>query len=170
MKLFLNSFHIDHYQAMFVTPLYDSPGSWSKNPPVSATTYLKAFRSSTLSSVQFPWMLSFCKTTPGFQFGLAFPCVLGTQPFSATGMCSEETNCFPLSAFSQTCHLADMQVIPMCGDSPSFSIAFNRSNIYYPRVSISGTYDLREILKGLGVTDGFINHADLSGIAGKVIL
>lgn len=65
-------------------------------------------------------------------------------------MCSEVTNCFFLPVF----FLADMQVIRVTvwGNSPSFSTAFNRCNIYYPRVSISGTYDLREIFKALGVT------------------
>lgn len=39
----------------------------------------------------------------------------------------------------------------------------------FPRVSISTKYDLREIFKGLGVTDGFFNDAALSGIAEKLI-
>lgn len=60
-------------------------------------------------------------------------------------------------------------MIPTCSDSSSFSIAFNRRDSYFPRVSISGIYDLREIFKGLGVTDAFINRADLSGTAEKLI-
>lgn len=148
-----------------MTPLV--PGT--RLPLVPATAYLKASRNSTLSSVQFPWMPLLLQNHPKF---LVWPCI---------SLCSGNTaifnnrnvqwgNSFPLPVFSQTCHLPHMQVIPLCGDSPSFSIAFNRSNIYYPRVSISSTYDLREIFKGLGVTYGFINHTDLSGIAGKVIL
>ena len=62
-----------------------------------------------------------------------------------------------------------MPVIPTCGDQPSFSIVFNRRDLCFPRASISGTYDLRESFKGLGVTDAFINHDDLSGIAEKLI-
>lgn len=174
MKLFLNSFHIDYYQAngksilsvLYMTPLAPGARVHLSQPPLT-TKHPGAPHSLLCNS---PGLLSFHKTTQNFQFGLAFPCVLGTQPFSTTGMCSEVTNGFPLPVFSQTCHLAGMQVIHMCGDSPSFSTAFNRSDIYYPKISISGTYDLREIFKRLGVTDGFITHADLSGIAGKLIL
>lgn len=60
-------------------------------------------------------------------------------------------------------------MIPMCGDSASYSTAFNRRHSCFPIVSISGIYDLREIFKGVGVTDAFINYADLSGIAEKLI-
>lgn len=86
MKLFLNSFHIDYYQAhgksMFVSPLYDSPGSWSKSPPVPATAYHKASRSSTLSSVQFPWTALLSQNYTKF---LVWPCI---------SLCSGDTAIF----------------------------------------------------------------------------
>lgn len=37
-----------------------------------------------------------------------------------------------------------MLVIPMCGDSPSLPVAFNRRDSCLSRVSVSGTYDLRQ--------------------------
>lgn len=169
MKLFLNSFHTDHYQAMFVSSLYDSPGSWSKNPlsqPPLISKHPGPPHSLLCNSLGHS---PFAKLHQISTLALHFPVFWGHSHFQQQE-CAVKKQTFPLPVFSQTCHLADTQVIPMCGDSPSFSIAFNRSNIHYPRVSISGTYDLREILKGLGVADGFINRADLSGIAGKVIL
>ncbi|XP_006025544.1 alpha-1-antitrypsin-like [Alligator sinensis] len=39
--------------------------------------------------------------------------------------------------------------------------------LHVPRVSVSGTYDLSEIFKRLGMTDVFSDHGDLSGITGK---
>uniref|UniRef100_A0A8C8RU91 Serpin domain-containing protein n=1 Tax=Pelusios castaneus TaxID=367368 RepID=A0A8C8RU91_9SAUR len=40
-------------------------------------------------------------------------------------------------------------------------------DLYIPKFSISGSYDVQEILKRLGVTDVFENYADLSGITGQ---
>ncbi|XP_018762813.3 alpha-1-antitrypsin-like [Serinus canaria] len=42
-----------------------------------------------------------------------------------------------------------------------------RMELHIPKVSISGTYDLKRILMSLGVTDVFSNRADLSGITGN---
>ncbi|NWW39784.1 A1AT protein, partial [Panurus biarmicus] len=42
-----------------------------------------------------------------------------------------------------------------------------RMELHIPKLSISGTYDLKRILMNLGVTDVFSNWADLSGITGK---
>ncbi|NXS38532.1 A1AT protein, partial [Pomatostomus ruficeps] len=42
-----------------------------------------------------------------------------------------------------------------------------RMELHIPKVSISGTYDLKKILMNLGVTDVFSNWADLSGITGN---
>uniref|UniRef100_A0A8C5IM59 Serpin domain-containing protein n=1 Tax=Junco hyemalis TaxID=40217 RepID=A0A8C5IM59_JUNHY len=39
--------------------------------------------------------------------------------------------------------------------------------LHIPKLSISGTYDLKRILMNLGVTDVFSNRADLSGITGN---
>uniref|UniRef100_A0A452J606 Serpin domain-containing protein n=1 Tax=Gopherus agassizii TaxID=38772 RepID=A0A452J606_9SAUR len=39
-----------------------------------------------------------------------------------------------------------------------------RIELYIPKFSISGSYDVKEIFKRLGVIDVFENHADLSGI------
>lgn len=38
------SFHIDHYQVMFVSPLYDSPGSWNKTPPCPSHCLSQSFQ------------------------------------------------------------------------------------------------------------------------------
>lgn len=39
--------------------------------------------------------------------------------------------------------------------------------MHIPKVSISGTYDLKKMAMNLGVTDVFSDQADLSGITGK---
>lgn len=39
--------------------------------------------------------------------------------------------------------------------------------VHIPKVSISGTYDLKKMAMNLGVTDVFSDQADLSGITGK---
>lgn len=39
--------------------------------------------------------------------------------------------------------------------------------MYIPKLSISGTYDLKKMFMNLGVTDVFSDQADLSGITGK---
>jgi len=39
--------------------------------------------------------------------------------------------------------------------------------VYIPKLSISGTYDLKKLFMNLGVTDVFSDRADLSGITGK---
>ncbi|NXH41354.1 A1AT protein, partial [Dicaeum eximium] len=47
------------------------------------------------------------------------------------------------------------------------SLQRRRMELHIPKVSISGTYDLKRILMSLGVTDVFSNRADLSGITGN---
>ncbi|NXO19685.1 A1AT protein, partial [Cisticola juncidis] len=47
------------------------------------------------------------------------------------------------------------------------SLQRRRMELYIPKLSISGTYDLKRILMNLGVTDVFSNRADLSGITGN---
>ncbi|NXQ33387.1 A1AT protein, partial [Alaudala cheleensis] len=42
-----------------------------------------------------------------------------------------------------------------------------RMELHIPKITISGTYDLKKILMNLGVTDVFSNQADLSGITGN---
>ncbi|NWT51281.1 A1AT protein, partial [Erythrocercus mccallii] len=42
-----------------------------------------------------------------------------------------------------------------------------RMEVHIPKLSISGTYDLKRILMNLGITDVFSNQADLSGITGN---
>lgn len=39
--------------------------------------------------------------------------------------------------------------------------------VHIPKVSISGTYDLKKIFMNLGVIDVFSDQANLSGITGK---
>ncbi|KAJ7409289.1 Alpha-1-antitrypsin [Willisornis vidua] len=43
-----------------------------------------------------------------------------------------------------------------------------RIEVHIPKLSVSGTYDLKKILMNLGVTDVFSDQADLSGITGKL--
>ncbi|XP_057882509.1 alpha-1-antitrypsin-like [Melospiza georgiana] len=47
------------------------------------------------------------------------------------------------------------------------SLKRRRMELHIPKLSISGTYDLKRILMNLGVTDVFSNQADLSGITGN---
>ncbi|NXJ14592.1 A1AT protein, partial [Odontophorus gujanensis] len=47
------------------------------------------------------------------------------------------------------------------------SLKRRRMEVHIPKVSISGTYDLKEMIMNLGVTDVFSDQADLSGITGK---
>ncbi|NXX73504.1 A1AT protein, partial [Urocolius indicus] len=47
------------------------------------------------------------------------------------------------------------------------SLQRRRMEVYLPKLSISGTYDLKKMFMNLGVTDVFSNLADLSGITGK---
>ncbi|XP_059135114.1 alpha-1-antitrypsin-like [Peromyscus eremicus] len=44
------------------------------------------------------------------------------------------------------------------------------ANLYFPKLSISGTYDLETVLSPLGITQVFSNGADLSGITEDVPL
>ncbi|XP_042301432.1 alpha-1-antiproteinase 2-like [Sceloporus undulatus] len=45
------------------------------------------------------------------------------------------------------------------------SLEIRRIDLYLPRFSLTGSYDVGEIFKKLGVTELFTNHADLSGIS-----
>ncbi|NWX47836.1 A1AT protein, partial [Steatornis caripensis] len=47
------------------------------------------------------------------------------------------------------------------------SLEIWRLEVYIPKLSISGTYDLKKMFMNLGVTDVFSDRADLSGITGK---
>ncbi|XP_037249640.1 alpha-1-antitrypsin-like [Falco biarmicus] len=47
------------------------------------------------------------------------------------------------------------------------SLEKRRIEVHMPKISISGTYDLKKMLMSLGVTDVFSDRADLSGITGK---
>lgn len=38
--------------------------------------------------------------------------------------------------------------------------------LYFPRFSISGTYEISDTLRKMGIVDVFTNQADLSGITG----
>lgn len=40
--------------------------------------------------------------------------------------------------------------------------------MHIPKLSISGTYDLKKMFMNLGVTDVFSDRADLSGITGRL--
>ncbi|XP_078516231.1 alpha-1-antitrypsin-like [Lissotriton helveticus] len=46
----------------------------------------------------------------------------------------------------------------------SLKSSWGSARLYVPRFSISSTLDLKDILEGLGMTDMFSDHADLSGI------
>ncbi|XP_009958701.1 PREDICTED: alpha-1-antitrypsin-like [Leptosomus discolor] len=47
------------------------------------------------------------------------------------------------------------------------SLERQRIEVYIPKLSILGTYDLKKMFMNLGVTDVFSDRADLSGITGK---
>ncbi|NXV10391.1 A1AT protein, partial [Cettia cetti] len=47
------------------------------------------------------------------------------------------------------------------------SLQRRRMEVHIPKLSVSGTYDLKRILMNLGVTDVFSHRADLSGITGN---
>ncbi|NXW50119.1 A1AT protein, partial [Nyctiprogne leucopyga] len=47
------------------------------------------------------------------------------------------------------------------------SLERRRIEVYIPKLTISGTYDLKKMFMNLGVTDVFSDRADLSGITGK---
>ncbi|XP_025902270.1 serine protease inhibitor 2.1-like [Nothoprocta perdicaria] len=42
-----------------------------------------------------------------------------------------------------------------------------RVNLHLPKTSISGSYDIKELLEEMGITDVFSSNADLSGITGS---
>ncbi|NXW13926.1 A1AT protein, partial [Circaetus pectoralis] len=48
------------------------------------------------------------------------------------------------------------------------SLERRRIEVYIPKLSISGTYDLKKMFMNLGVTDVFSDRADLSGITGRL--
>ncbi|NXM72174.1 A1AT protein, partial [Serilophus lunatus] len=48
------------------------------------------------------------------------------------------------------------------------SLQRRRIEVHIPKLSVSGTYDLKKILMNLGVTDVFSDQADLSGITGNL--
>ncbi|KAG3260441.1 corticosteroid-binding globulin [Ictidomys tridecemlineatus] len=47
----------------------------------------------------------------------------------------------------------------------SMSLARSQVHLYIPKVSISGTYDLRGVLEDMGIEDMFTNRANFSGIS-----
>ncbi|NXQ95805.1 A1AT protein, partial [Sagittarius serpentarius] len=47
------------------------------------------------------------------------------------------------------------------------SLERRRIEVHIPKLSISGTYDLKKMFMNMGVTDVFSDRADLSGITGK---
>ncbi|XP_009688044.2 alpha-1-antitrypsin-like [Struthio camelus] len=47
------------------------------------------------------------------------------------------------------------------------SLERRRIEVYIPKLSLYGTYDLKKMFRNLGVTDVFSDHADLSGIIGE---
>ncbi|XP_074887172.1 alpha-1-antitrypsin-like [Buteo buteo] len=48
------------------------------------------------------------------------------------------------------------------------SLERRRIEVHIPKLSISGTYDLKKMFMNLGVTDVFSDRADLSGITGRL--
>ncbi|NXA11255.1 A1AT protein, partial [Sapayoa aenigma] len=48
------------------------------------------------------------------------------------------------------------------------SLQRRRIELHIPKLSVSGTYDLKKIFMNLGVTDVFSDRADLSGITGNL--
>lgn len=93
--------------------------------------------------------------------------VLGTQPFALKWICREVTNCFSLPGSHGLCHVVGMPVISTCSVLPSFSIAFTR-RVLLSKSLYSGTSDLRDF-QSTRCNWCFINHADLSEIAGTLI-
>ncbi|XP_062974059.1 alpha-1-antitrypsin-like [Elgaria multicarinata webbii] len=47
------------------------------------------------------------------------------------------------------------------------SFTYEEIHLYIPKFSISASYDVKDILQRLGVTDAFSDNADLSGITGQ---
>ncbi|XP_015720870.1 alpha-1-antitrypsin-like [Coturnix japonica] len=52
----------------------------------------------------------------------------------------------------------------------SLSFKLRRINLYLPKFSISGSYDVKELFLKMGVTDMFSNNADFSGVAEDTLL
>lgn len=45
-----------------------------------------------------------------------------------------------------------------------YVIFYRKIHLHIPKFSISGTYDVKKIVKQMGMTDLFTEYADLSGI------
>ena len=54
-----------------------------------------------------------------------------------------------------------------CLTALSFSLFNRRLNLQLPKISISGSYDVKNLLKEMGITEVFSSNADLSGISGS---
>lgn len=48
-----------------------------------------------------------------------------------------------------------------------FSLFNRRADLHLPKISISGSYDVKSLFKEMGITDVFSSNADLSGISGS---
>lgn len=49
----------------------------------------------------------------------------------------------------------------------SFSLFNRRLDLRLPKISISGSYDVKNLFKEMGITEVFSSNADLSGISGS---
>lgn len=54
-----------------------------------------------------------------------------------------------------------------CFTTVLFSLFNRRLHLYLPRISISGSYDVKDLFMEMGITDVFSSNADLSGISGS---
>uniref|UniRef100_A0A8C9G0Y7 Serpin domain-containing protein n=1 Tax=Pavo cristatus TaxID=9049 RepID=A0A8C9G0Y7_PAVCR len=48
-----------------------------------------------------------------------------------------------------------------------FSLFNRKLHLHLPRISISGSYDVKDLFMEMGITDVFSSNADLSGISGS---
>lgn len=111
MKLFLNSFHIDHYQVMFVSPLYDSPGSWNKTPPCPSHCLSQSFQELHTLFCAIPLDASpFAKLPHISSLALHFPVFWEHSHF-------QQQECAVKKQFSSPCVFTDLPPTSHAGDT-----------------------------------------------------
>lgn len=54
-----------------------------------------------------------------------------------------------------------------CFTAVLFSLFNRRLELWLPKISISGSYDVKNLFQEMGITEVFSSNADLSGISGN---
>lgn len=67
-----------------------------------------------------------------------------------------------LHSFPMNIYLCKRSLTTLC----IFLLSNSKIQLYFPKFSISGTYEITNILSKMGIVDVFTNQADLSGISG----